>query len=78
MSGEYILISTFKKKAAFLVIFKSISAGNRPFWRHCHIFQAAWKAYVTSLTPSNTNPLAGTPPAKNRRTKQFLSHPHCL
>jgi hypothetical protein len=58
----------------FSEIFTSISVLNRPFWRHFCMFQEAWKAYLTSLTPSTTTPWLGTP----QRTKQFLSHPHGL
>jgi hypothetical protein len=35
-------------------------------------------AYLTPLTPFTTTPCPGTPPANNKLTKQFLSHPHGL
>jgi hypothetical protein len=51
MSREYILLSTFRYKTAFSAIFRAKSAGNWPFWCRFHTFRAAWKAYLTSLTP---------------------------
>jgi hypothetical protein len=42
-------------------MFKSISVLNRPFLRRFSTFQAAWKAYLTSLTPSTTTLWPGTP-----------------
>jgi hypothetical protein len=67
-SWEYILLSTYKQKTAFLAIFRAKSVGNRPFWPHFCTFRAAWKAYLTSLTPPTTTPGLGTPPANSRRT----------
>jgi hypothetical protein len=49
----------------FSAFFKSISAGNRPFLHRFCTFWAAWKAYLTSLTPSTTTPWPGTPPANS-------------
>jgi hypothetical protein len=46
--------------------------------RRCGTFWAAWKACLTSLTPSTTTPRWGTPPANSRCTKQFWSRPHGL
>jgi hypothetical protein len=47
-SRDYILVSTFKWKTAFSAIYKPKSAWNHLF----HIFRAAWKAYLTSMTLS--------------------------
>jgi hypothetical protein len=62
-------VSTFKYKTAFLVIFKSISAANWPFWCYFWTLHAAWGAYLTPLTPSTTTTWLGTTPANSRRTK---------
>ncbi len=51
MSRDYILLSTFEQKTAFLVIYKCVVVY---FW-------AAWKAYLTSMNLSTTTPGPGTP-----------------
>jgi hypothetical protein len=60
----------------FSAIFKSISAGNRPFRCRFCTLRVAWGAYLTPLMPSTTNPWLGTLPANSLRTKQFLSRPY--
>jgi hypothetical protein len=75
---EYILLSTFEQKTAFSVMYKPKRAQNRPFFCRFHVFRAAWKAYLTSKTPSTTTPGPGTPPANSQHTKQFWSRPHSL
>ncbi len=75
MSWEYILLSTFRYKSAFSAIYRAKSAGKQPFRRHFHTFRAAWKAYLTSLTPPTTIPGPGTPPANSQCTMQFVSRP---
>jgi hypothetical protein len=77
-SREYILLSTFERKMAFLTIYKPKRAQNRPFFRHFHLFRAALTAYLASVIPSTTTPGPGTPPANSRRTKQFWSGPRGL
>jgi hypothetical protein len=72
------LVKYFQVKNGFFAFFKSISVGNWPFLHRFRTVRAAWKAYLTSMTPSTTTPGLGTPPANSRRTKQFWSHPHGL
>jgi hypothetical protein len=43
LSWEYILLSTFKQKTAFLAIFKPKSAGNRLFSAPFLFVSAGWK-----------------------------------
>ncbi len=63
------------RKLAFFVPFCAIFV---PFLRCFCTFRAAWKAYLTSMTPSTTTPGPGTLPANSRCTKQFWSNPHGL
>ncbi len=58
-SREYILLITFERKMAFSGIYYPKRARNRPFFRCFRIFRAAWKAYLTSMTPSTTTPGPG-------------------
>ncbi len=57
MFCEYILLSTFERKTAFLAIYKPKRAQNRPFFRRFRTFRAALKAYLTSMTPPPPPPL---------------------
>ncbi len=75
MSRKYILLSTFERKTAFSAIYKPKSAGNRPFFS---FFVYFFGRHGTYLTPSNTTPCSGTPPANSQHTKQFSSRPHGL
>jgi hypothetical protein len=70
-SREYILLSTFERKTAFLAVYKPKRAQNRPFFRRFRLFRAALKAYLASVIPSTTTSGPGTPPGTSRRTKQF-------
>jgi hypothetical protein len=56
-SREYILLSTYERKTAFSYIYKPL-----PFFCRFCIFRTAWKAYLTSMTPSTTTPGPGAPP----------------
>jgi hypothetical protein len=69
--GVY-FVKYFQVKNGVLAFFKSISAGNRPFLRCFHIFRAALKSYLASLTSSTTTPGTGTPPANSQHTKQYI------
>jgi hypothetical protein len=78
-SGEYLVTyCTLKYKTVFSPIFKSISAGNRPFFSPFLYNLGGLEAYLTPLTTSTTTPCLGTSPANTQRTKQFLSRPHGL
>ncbi len=77
-SREYILLITFVQKTVVSAIYLQKCVQNHMFFRRFRIFQAAWKAYLTSMTFSTTTPGLGTPPANSRRTKQFWSRPHGL
>jgi hypothetical protein len=52
---------------AFSVIYEPKRARNRLFFCRFQVFRAAWKAYLTSKTPSTTTPGPGTPPANSQR-----------
>jgi hypothetical protein len=76
-SWEYILLSSFVRKMAFLPIFKPKREKTTIF---CAIFvYFGWLGiYVPPLTLSTTTPCPGTCHTNSRRTKQFLSHLHNL
>jgi hypothetical protein len=71
-------LSTLERKTMFSVIYKPKRERNRLFFRRFCAFRVAWKAYLTSKTPSTTTPGPGAPPTNSRRTKQFWSRPHGL
>jgi hypothetical protein len=77
-SREYILLSSFEQKTAFLAIYKPKRARTRPFFCRFRLFRVALKAYLASVIPSITIPGLGTPPANSWRTKQFSSGPRGL
>jgi hypothetical protein len=74
MSREYIVLSTFEQKLAFLGIYKPKRARNRLFFRRFRIFRAAWKAYLTSMTPSTTTPGPGAPPVNTQRGRDIMQN----
>jgi hypothetical protein len=69
-SCEYILLSTFEQKTAFLAIYKPKSAQNRPFFRRSSI-SGGLEAYLTSMTPSTTTPGPSAPPPIVGAPKSF-------
>jgi hypothetical protein len=75
--GVY-FVKYFYLKNGLFSTFKSISAGNRLFWRRLCTLRAAKGDFFTPLTPTTTTPCPGTRPTNNRCIKQFLSHPHSL
>jgi hypothetical protein len=77
-SREYILLSTFKYKTAFLAIFRSISVGNRFNFFTVFVQSGRLGDVFKSFDSLTTTPCLGTPPANSRCIKQFLSCPHNL
>jgi hypothetical protein len=77
-SWEFILLSTFEQKTAFLVISKPKNAGNHPFFPSFLFISGGMGAYLTPLTPFTTIPCPAIPPINNWCTKQFLSRPYGL
>jgi hypothetical protein len=77
MSREYILLSIFERKTAFLTIYKPNRAQNRPFFT-VFVHSGQHGGVFDSFNSLHHHPCPGTPPANSRRTKQFLSRPHSL
>ncbi len=62
-------------KNGIFSIFKSVSVGNRHFICLFCTFRAAWKAYLTSMTPSTTTPGQGTLPRQQLAHQAVLEPP---
>jgi hypothetical protein len=74
-SREYILLSTFEQKTAFSAIYNPKRALNHLFFCCFSMFRAAWKAYLTSMTPSTTTPETGhSPPIVGALSSSGAAH----
>ncbi len=61
-SREYILLSTYERRTAFLVIYKQKVRKTAHFFTVFVYFLGRHWAYLTPLTPSTTTSCPGTPP----------------